>query len=81
MTIPTLFTKLKTIFAEELVPIDLPTDGQRVVYQGHTISGGYPMTLLENPDLVAYTRYRKSHGSRLRATNHQLTQYPEEMTA
>ena len=73
-----LTAKFKDLFKEELIPIDLPTDGQRIVFQRPTVSGGYPMVHLENREHIAMHTYfatlRKAHLSE----NQQMTRYLPE---
>lgn len=45
--------KIKRLFEEATVPIDLPDDGLRLRDIGRTISGNFHYTTQENPSLVA----------------------------
>lgn len=73
-----MMTRLKAIFDMPKTPIDLPTDGQRVVHQGVTQCGGYPLTLLENREQVALHAYFAGLQKVHRAENQRQTYYHED---
>ena len=73
-----MMTRLKAIFDMPKTPIDLPTDGQRIVHQGVTERGGYPIMLLENREQVALHAYFASLQKVHRAENQRQTQYLED---